>query len=363
MTDYIASVDAGNGITNAIVSDLKSNRVRSVDFPSVRAQAKGGGLNLGKQFEMQYTYVDWEKRRYIVGDDVTRVTKDGLERHMHRNRYGEEFHQFLVSVALSKLGVKHNRQVDLTVFCPPGLYNDHRKSIENNFLNSTPVIHMKGKKTPFKWRYNRVTVWPEGLGALACFVLNDQGSFYASNVLAGSCVLLDIGAYTLDSLLLYDGNFNPESLETATWEKDGINDRVLVNVLRDVKQVGGADFTNMTIEDIDQVIRAGLVGGDYVLSVAGKDIDIQESLEFHSQEYARWIANNVIDTKFDGLVGISSLIIVGGGEPLVTKHLSNAYSKDKIVNRKKHETTKKVHPIHMNTVGGHRLALMELAKT
>ena len=121
MADYIASVDAGNGGVNAVLAK-KNGGYKSFYEPSVRAAATGGGLDLANARNLEYTYIDWNGHRYVTGDDVLRVTRRALERHMGANRYGNEFHQFLVALALSKLGVKEGT-VDLTVFAPPGLFS------------------------------------------------------------------------------------------------------------------------------------------------------------------------------------------------------------------------------------------------
>jgi hypothetical protein len=58
MTDQIASVDAGNGGTNAVLARTNGNH-KTFYEPSVRAAASGDTLGLGKEWEMGYDYVDW----------------------------------------------------------------------------------------------------------------------------------------------------------------------------------------------------------------------------------------------------------------------------------------------------------------
>ena len=132
MATYFASVDAGNGGTNAVLAKGRSRPKRYYE-PSVRAVATGDSLGLGKDLELQYDYVDWYGHRYVTGDDVIRVTRRNLEHHLGTNRYGNEFHQFLVAVALAKLGVTEGT-VDLTVFAPPGVYNDISPMMQQRFL-------------------------------------------------------------------------------------------------------------------------------------------------------------------------------------------------------------------------------------
>ena len=130
MSDYIASVDAGNGGTHAVLALSKG--YKSFYEPSVRAAATGDSLGLGKGWELDYDYVDWNGHRYVTGDDVVRITRRQLERHMGANRYGNEFHQMLVAHALARLGIKSGT-VDLTLFAPPGMYNDLKVFVHDRF--------------------------------------------------------------------------------------------------------------------------------------------------------------------------------------------------------------------------------------
>ena len=67
MPDFIASVDAGNGGTNAVIAKPNGG-YKSVYFPSVRAAATGASLGLGKDLELEYEYVDWYGHRYVIGE-------------------------------------------------------------------------------------------------------------------------------------------------------------------------------------------------------------------------------------------------------------------------------------------------------
>ncbi|MEL6309911.1 MAG: hypothetical protein AAFQ52_17350, partial [Chloroflexota bacterium] len=268
MADHIISIDAGNGGTNAVLQRPKT--VKTTYFPSVRATASGESLGLGEQFEMQYEYIDWGKHRYIVGDDVLKVSRKGIERHQGAFRYGDEFHQFLVATAVAKLGVTEGN-IDLTLFAPPGMYQQAQETILERFTSNSGqcAIQFKSDETPRKWKYETVTVFPEGIGAAACFALNKEGApITGSDVLTGQTVILDMGMYTLDALQMADGNFNPESLGTATWEGNGIKGHILDPMLAKVRKQG-EDFSLLTIDDIDAVIRQGLQTGDYKLRIAG----------------------------------------------------------------------------------------------
>lgn len=357
MSDYTASVDAGNGGVNAILATAKGHK--SHYQPSVRASATGESLGMGKGAigELDYSYADWNGHRYIVGEDVGKITRRQLERHMGSNRYGNEFHQFLVAHSLAMLGIKDGT-VDLTLFAPPGMYAELKPHIERRFMENggKVTIQLKGDKKPREWRYSTVTVWPEGIGAAACFVIDDTGEYIPSDVLDGECLVLDIGAHTLDALQFSNGQFNPESLSYATWEQGGVHTFIREPMLRAI-QKKGEDFANLTVDDIDRVIRLGSVSQDYTLKVAGYEIDLKPLLDKYRERHAEWIANTICDGAFNNLRGIRSLILVGGGAVFTEEYLLKWYQ-GKVLDRKKYKTAAKVHPVDMNAVGGLRFALM-----
>src|SRR5690606_14855135 len=103
------------------------------------------------------------------------------------------------AMALARLGINAGN-VSLTLFAPPGMYLDARTAILERFQNNNGAveIRLKQDKKPRTWRYERIEIWPEGIGAAACFVLDDQGQPVSSDVLARQTVILDLGAYTLD---------------------------------------------------------------------------------------------------------------------------------------------------------------------
>ena len=211
-----------------------------------------------------------------------------------------------------------------------------------------------------------MNVWPEGLGAAMCFVVDDSGEMVQDDLLAGDIVILDVGAFTLDALKLTDGDFNPENLEHATWQNAGVNTHVREPLLRMLHK-RDSDFSVLTVDDMDAVIRRGYMEDDFTLRVAGKEINLASGVESHTERYADWIANNIIDGVFDGFRGIKVAILVGGGASMVADKIQYLYGTydprnpnkgGKILNPKKHVLTKKVHPVDMNAVGGLRFALM-----
>lgn len=348
----LASVDAGNGGVNAVIA--AGRKLKQHYEPSVRAAATGDSLGLGAGFEIQYSYTDWNGHRYVTGDDVTRITRRALERHIGKERYGNEFHQFLVANALAKLGVQDGA-VDLTLFAPPGMFVEAREKLQRTFMSGPVEIALRGDKSTRRWEYSNVTVWPEGLGAAACFALDATGKPTGDDLLDGDTLILDAGVFTLDALKLSNGDFNPETLEHATWDNGGVDAHIRQPVLRKLHKLH-PDLTTLTIDDIDRMIRQGAIAGDYTMTVAGDEYDLQTQIENYRLRYAEWVANNIVDGVFNGLRGIKTVILVGGGAGLIEDHLRGWYPA-KIMNRTQHAATKKLHPVDMNAIGGLRLAL------
>jgi hypothetical protein len=357
---YIASADIGNGGCNLILTK-PNGKPKMYYEPTVRAVASGGGLGLG-DMEMQYTTIDWYGHRYVTGDDVVRVTRRSIERHMGQDRYGNEFHQFMTATVLAKAGVKSG-EIDLTLFCPPGHFTRMRPIILKNFVEEEGIvkIRLSGDKSQREWRYTNVSVLPEGIGAIACFTLDETGKPIVSDFLTGDMLLLDIGVHTFDVVIVSNGQFNPETLQTATWDGYGM-DTFIRRPILDLLHKQDPDYTILTVDDIDLALREGCANGmQFEVRCAGKKIDIGPALQKASARYADWIANTVLDGVYNGLRGIKHVVVIGGGAFFVGDHLRDLFP-DKIVNLKDYAQTKKVLPSDMNAVGGARLAMHRLRK-
>lgn len=352
----IISVDAGNGGTNAILHKEKRNK--QIYFPSVRATVTGKTLGFDEG-EIEVDYVDWYGHRFAVGDEIVKNNvRRGIERHRGATRYGNEFHQFLVANAIQQLNIRAG-EVDLTLFAPPGMFMQARESIMNAFCGDGQHVIIQGRKDkkPREWSYSNVTVLPEGIGAVFCIALDEDGNPNKdTDLINGNVLILDSGTYTFDSVLLQHGKFNPETLQHATWEDGGLAVNVLQPILNILKDES-ADFQPLTTDDIDLAIRNGLDGGDWYVRSGGKAVNIQDLVSKYAARFAEWTANNIIDGQFNGLRGIKSAIPVGGGAILIEDYLREWYG-DKMLVRSKTDELKKIHPVYMNVEGGIRHALM-----
>lgn len=343
----IVAIDAGHGGTNSATYTGNSKRLRTDYFPSVRAKAYGHSLNLGKGHELQYEFYDYNGERYVAGDDVVRVTDEMKERHHGGNRYGGEFHSFLVAVALNRLKVPSG-PVRLVMFAPPSLYNIAREQVNTNFPK---VLEIKpsSNKQPKIWEIVSIDMIPEGLGAISAVLFDDKGAHVGSDIFDGNVLTIDIGLYTLDAVLTVDGGFNQESLKRATFEKHGLKHHVFVPILEHVNQVQG--FEGATIDHIDMALRhpeRKVVIGTFA-------IPLGELFDQMFDRYANWIANEVIDTEFNGLKTINRVITVGGGANDVDGFLRKWYPNRDIMEKDKHPLTRNIHPTNFSVIGGLRL--------
>lgn len=357
MSDYLATVDAGNGMTNAILRKTNGKSNKMHHFPSVRARATGDTLGLGDQFEMSIQYTDWLGYRYIWGDAVTSITQRHLETHRGVDRYGNEFHQFLTAVGLAELGLKKGT-VALTLFAPPGVYESAKDNIKEGFLDGDGItkIRLKDDAKTREWQYTTVNIFPEGLGAIACFAFDDKGNMVENDILDGSVALVDLGLFTADVVITIDGMFNPENLDRATYRNAGVDEYIRKPVLRALHGLD-EDFTVLTEEHVDLAMRKGLESSNYTIRVAGKEANIQEVVTENRRRYAEWLANRIFETDYQGFRG-SKLMLVGGGSLFVRDYLQEWYG-DKIIDPQQLPHTKDIHPAYFNAVGGMRLAVAQ----
>ena len=365
---YIASTDAGNGGVNTVV--LKTGQKPTSPtfdyFPSVRAVVRGKSLGLGAELEHQFAKVDWNGQSYIVGDDVTRVSRQGLDRYMGQDRYGSEHHQFLVMTALARCGVglKTPANVALTLFCPPEYYANQKEAIRVAFEGKS--YHFSYADKPHAITIGKVFVVPEGQAALYCFNLGPDGSPNQNNPLVGDVLFLDSGVYTLDCVLIRDGKVSPEN--TFSIPNAGLNQFVRIPLML-AAQSAGRDFTNVSEDDIDQIIRAYATATEAserieacILNYGGYTVDLFSQMQACIANYTNWIVANAL-SRFDGLRGIRHLVLVGGGASLITLLMCELYP-DKVKNTPTppHYAAAKIHPVNANVVGGLRIALARVGQ-
>ncbi|MEZ4672593.1 MAG: ParM/StbA family protein [Anaerolineae bacterium] len=358
MGHYIASSDTGNGNTNVIVRQ-EGGREKSLCIASIRARVSSQTLGLGKQAELDYVWAEISGVRYAFGDDCLVVNRAEIDRHMGEKRYLHEHHRSLTAYGLARLGVKSG-SVDLTLMCPPKLYGDLKDAMIETYRSNPVEIMLRGDKKPRTWAYSNVTVWPEGFPAAACFMLEKDGSAGVARVMAGDVLIVDTGAHTANAFIAHNGKFNSSQLVHSSIEHGGGDTHIRTPLLEWVRGQGG-ELSAVTTDDIDRVLRLAAASGDYTLKFGLASVDLLPALEQLALHYAHWLANNVIDSRFDGLRGINRVLVVGGNAAYVMSHFAEWYP-GKAITEKEWAGLNGWHPADLNAVGGLRLALARLNK-
>jgi hypothetical protein len=100
----------------------------------------------------------------------------------------------------------------------------------------------------------------------------------------------------------------------------------------------------------------GSASDDYKLTFGRAEVDVKPMLDYLGGQYADWLANNALDTRFDGLRDIQGILIIGGNTPLIMPHLKEWYG-DKVIEYTGWREFAGLHPADLNAAGGIRLAL------
>lgn len=362
--DYLVVVDAGHGETIAAVYNLKTGSRKSLSFPSMRARVTGETMGLGKEQEHIIRWSEWQGRRYAMGFDALQVRRDNLERHSGETRYGGELQKHLVAHAQAIAGIKSG-SVDLTVFVPPKFYRDLKDSVVKRFLDETDAdgyhvtLGLMGDKKARRWKYTSVTVLPEGLAGGLILATNADGTLNKNDLL-NSTVIFDLGMKTCDAVEIAGGKFNPDNLQYATFENEGLREQLFQPLLEDIRAMH-RDFQILTVDDVDLFVREGLTSGRVVVDFAGQQRDVTDNYHYWRQVYANRIANNVIDERYRGLKGYGQAVFHGGGYALTFDHFRAWYG-DKVLDTSKYPHVAKVKPLDWNIEGGLRRALANARK-
>ena len=88
-------------------------------------------------------------------------------------------------------------------------------------------------------------------------------------------------------------------------------------------------------------------------------IDLAPMLDHLGKQYTDWLANNALDTRYDGLKDISGLLVVGGNAAYIMPHLQTWYGK--VIEYTGWREFSGLHPADLNAAGGLRLAQARLA--
>ena len=62
--------------------------------------------------------------------------------------------------------------------------------------------------------------------------------------------------------------------------------------MRDPLKKQSEDFTVLSVDDIDRVLRLGAASDDYMLRAGGYEVDIAPLVAKHTERYAGWIGSH-----------------------------------------------------------------------
>lgn len=349
----IVSIDAGNGAVKAIYRGPNKSSYRPFYMPSIRTRVTPDTLHLGR-FEQSHTYYTWHNTTYVAGQEVLQMFNPQIERHMGTARYTGEMFKFLVAVALANLGVPSGT-VDLTLFCPPKLFNEAAPLMIEAFQE--PLTIQLGDHPPSLWTC-QVRVWPEGFGAAAMLFLDSKGREVQTDLLAGNTLLVDLGAFTVDTLIFSHGEIDIAHLTHSSYADMGTHRHILTHLLNDL-QKADKDFRAIDTDHIDAFLIKGMAEGGthFTATIGNKKADISTKVTHYVRTYANALAN-LLTSDFGSLEGINHVVLCGGGAILVAPYLSQVFG-PKIVNPTQYAHIKQVNVADYNALGGLRLALME----
>lgn len=347
MSDYITiAIDGGNGFVNGAQQMKRSPK--TVSFPSTRARVTG--ITIGSEHESKFDYYDWRGKRLVAGDDIRHSDNAPVPHWGEDDRYGNEQHLFYMAVACARLGVKRGK-VNLTTFMPVNNYRKQKEITIERIREDSPVeIHVSGEKKPRTWEYADVRIVPEGIAALTCFLIDENGNVQDSDIGQGRTMLIDIGAFTVDVVETEGGDIRPESIADSTHEQAGL----FMNLHERIRKDQQLRFPGLRLEKIDKAIRDGLRTGVFMLEQGIRTADFTEDYHRYIQDYI----DDLADLFGRRLRDVHRVILVGGGACMVHERL-NEFFHGRIVNNDDYPSVKGIHPTMMNAIGGLRLARVQ----
>ena len=186
------SIDAGNGSTIGIYED------HSIVFPSFSAPRRI--VDMGR-VTMDVTTYERNGETFVFGDDVLRLQSE-TSSHRGASKYGSEFHMRQILVALTQLELGTQPSIELLTYAPPALLEDAKAAFKEWEGTKQPIIvHSGDDSTPYVFHLKKITVLPEGLGALGVYLFDEKGKPKDISFSAGNVMVLDSGAFSLDVML------------------------------------------------------------------------------------------------------------------------------------------------------------------
>lgn len=350
--DFIASVDAGNGGINAASRKGDGTCHASHFSASGRVEISPEEFD-DPQLKKMMHRVDlykWKGRTYAYGDDVAYFRRHTIERNSGNLRYGEDAHQMYVAASLANMGV--HGDVDVTLFLPPGKYNDQKETLIKAFHGQTHFIEVstaEGVEYEAVIKYKNVRVLPEGIGVVFCNRYDQNGKPDDSllNYLSGEVVFNDIGKYTSDVVVVNNGKFDPTAIRT--YDDFGMNSQVIMPI-HEALGKQNKDWKYILPEEIDFAIREGTYS---FMSPSGQVVKFAKLYEKQMKSFADIYATEIIQKQYRGYEGMAGGIYIGGGSKGIRSYHAERY-RTKVFSP---EAIGNVDETEVNAIGGLRFVL------
>jgi hypothetical protein len=336
MPDALVSLDIGNGYVKG-----KGPGRASASFPSVLSVVNENMDGFKFPFSPENDFViGYHGRNWAIGDTVhfQGLTPTTIA---HRSRIQTEFYRVLFAASLAAL-VPQSATISAVVSLPPAAYWD--KDAQKNSLAGEYELSFTGQNGEYRQNIytvpiEHIRVIPEGVGAICTLVLDERGSERPDNRLASTTVgVVDIGTYTTDLIQLDNLRIVRSGCDTLTHALRDIQDR-----LRSFASSMGVD---LEIHKVDEVLQQG-----YFL-IGGRRQPIAEVQVPWVEELARSISG-MIRTTWNGGNAVESILVTGGGAPLVEKLLAMEFPHVHLIGD--------VAPFFANSEGGYRYGLLREA--
>lgn len=325
------SIDAGNGSTIGI------HDKHTVVFPSFSAPRRIVNMD---RISMDVTTYERNGETFVFGDDVLRLQSE-ISSHRGASKYGSEFHIRQILVALTQLELGTEPSIELLTYAPPALLQEAKDAFKEWEGTKQPIIvHSGDEATHFVFHLKKITVLPEGLGALGVYLFDEKGKPKDISFSAGNVMVLDSGAFSLDVMLFNNMKLATDRLNDATRENYGLFDFVIANLKQDIVD-HDSRFRTVKLAQIEATIRHAIIdnGGELPTSIilehGNNAIDIGEHVSVYVESLAKNIYTDVLVSNYD-LTSIGKLVVIGGCgalihsviKPMIEQHGTKVYLPD-----------------------------------
>jgi len=345
-------IDSGNG-TTCVVTD----RTDPIIFPSVIQRIEdvrlGGSTYQGFTIHVERYNAqadDYQDRRsFAIGDTATMLP--GITtRITSKDRIGSEYQLVLLLAgtirALDKMIQSEAEEIKVSI---------------NWVLNAPPIYFslvptmydLAGQyRVEYFNKFYRIEatikhIYPEGAGAGAAYMLNQQGQFINPEFMGGRTGVVDGGYRTIDSVIFEGPRLVANSARSLTNSITGVYQLMQTWAMEDF----GEDWSE---EECETNLRNGYA----TLRASKERVSLADWIDDLGERLADLIESDIFNKQWHGLGDVNRVILAGGVSYMVAHHLKERYP-NAIVLRDDYPHTANVPYELMNAIGHLRLLRAE----